>query len=348
MKIRIDFPIAAAHRLKAIDQLRGLALLLILFYHSGGMLSWNWTYSVHGEAGVDLFLIISGFGLALNCVDLPIGQFLTRRFLRIFPSYWVALALFVWLDVHYYADHRSTADLVLHILGLQCFSGTAFMSINQSFWFISLVVLCYGLFLLLRKKLENLSLLVTVCALTTLLCYVFYRQIGFDGGLDHFVVRIPAFFLGVAAAQFGTGRGVQFRVNLPLCASLLVIAYLGLNYGLNWFNLLLAGILTFLWLQKYLTQDAVGRFALGLLSLLGVYSYEIYLLHQPVMRSFSRVAMYYWFGIASPTTRQVFAGMAGGFLVSVAAAVVLHTLVAALFRFFSAAHRPGFARPKPG
>jgi exopolysaccharide production protein ExoZ len=47
-------------------------------------------YGAFGRIGVVLFFAISGFVIALNRSK-PVGQFVYRRFCRIYPSYWLAM-----------------------------------------------------------------------------------------------------------------------------------------------------------------------------------------------------------------------------------------------------------------
>ncbi len=86
-------------------------MLLVILYHTGGIFGWgNW---LHGETGVDVFLIVSGFTLARNSRDLPWRDFVKRRLLRIYPAYWLALAFFLLLNRYYFSAHYSTANIVL-------------------------------------------------------------------------------------------------------------------------------------------------------------------------------------------------------------------------------------------
>lgn len=94
-----------SRRIPELDGLRGLAILLVLFYHyvesspllprflsAAGRLSWS---------GVDLFFVLSGFligGILLNARESPnyFKAFYVRRACRILPIYAAILAAF-WL-----------------------------------------------------------------------------------------------------------------------------------------------------------------------------------------------------------------------------------------------------------
>ncbi len=90
-------------RIAAIDGLRGLSIVLVLLYHCysrwADLLPWaaRYRYFVlceHGGLGVNLFFIISGFVIFMtlhNCRTF--GEFIYRRWLRLFPAMSLATLL---------------------------------------------------------------------------------------------------------------------------------------------------------------------------------------------------------------------------------------------------------------
>lgn len=92
--------------IKNIQLLRAVAAILVVICHSTGQWGTAYPWAVQygfacGFAGVDLFFVISGFiitsvaakGLEREAVKGAIGRFSFNRATRIYPIYWVALAV---------------------------------------------------------------------------------------------------------------------------------------------------------------------------------------------------------------------------------------------------------------
>ncbi|MSP59649.1 MAG: acyltransferase [Myxococcales bacterium] len=159
-------------RLRAVDRLRGVAILLVLAYHTGGLewrlapyrpdgwIAWptlgiaGWLAMplLHfGFTGVHCFFVLSGFCIHLRAArsraagirDPPrLREFFLRRFWRIYPPYWMALALFgiaVPLAARLLGIHTDEAapgarDLALHATMLHTLDERTIFSINPAFW----------------------------------------------------------------------------------------------------------------------------------------------------------------------------------------------------------------------
>jgi peptidoglycan/LPS O-acetylase OafA/YrhL len=88
----------AARRFPALDGLRAVAALMVVFFHFGGA-RWTW---LSGWSGVQIFFVLSGFlitTLALREEDrtgrISLRDFYLRRALRILPVYLVVLTVLV-------------------------------------------------------------------------------------------------------------------------------------------------------------------------------------------------------------------------------------------------------------
>jgi peptidoglycan/LPS O-acetylase OafA/YrhL len=183
----------------ALDGIRGLAILLVLFYH----LFWsnpettshlfNLLNAIRGASyiGVNLFFVLSGFlitGILLDTLHIPrfFRTFYARRALRIFPLYYGFLILlllltrplhFVWSGWQYYFLTYSanlalwrTQPLILH-----------FFNINH-FWSLQVEEQFYLLwpFLVFRVKrpqtLIRISLLICIAILMIRIALVALRS----------------------------------------------------------------------------------------------------------------------------------------------------------------------------
>ena len=83
--------------LYSIHFLRFVAAAGVVVHHSDVLQPWN---IVLGAAGVDLFFVISGVVIGLSTTpEMSIRDFLMRRFIRIFPLYWLALAAWIAYSV---------------------------------------------------------------------------------------------------------------------------------------------------------------------------------------------------------------------------------------------------------
>lgn len=103
-------------RLKSLDILRGVAILLVLLYHvpdDSQMPSFQAPFGRGGWCGVDLFFVLSGFliGSILMREQLTRGRvkkriFWFRRAFKIFPSYFGLLVFFAFVYASYAISGR--------------------------------------------------------------------------------------------------------------------------------------------------------------------------------------------------------------------------------------------------
>jgi exopolysaccharide production protein ExoZ len=91
-------------RLTGIEASRGIAATVVVLYHVARHIDKNYGMPLlkgvfqFGHAGVDLFFVLSGFIILhvhYHDIGRParLGHYLNRRFTRVMPIYWVALAM---------------------------------------------------------------------------------------------------------------------------------------------------------------------------------------------------------------------------------------------------------------
>jgi len=97
----------------AFDGLRGVAILAVVLYHCHPRLQGTFLdkFVVWGWSGVSLFFVLSGFlitGIILDAGSSPhfYSNFYARRFLRIWPAYWLLLLLFYFFFPFLFSGYR--------------------------------------------------------------------------------------------------------------------------------------------------------------------------------------------------------------------------------------------------
>jgi len=148
-----------SERLQVLDGLRGLAILLVVWYHvwlvsglSAGALNF---IAEAGFLGVDLFFFISGFCLFYPYAKALIEEkpmpttrrFFMRRAAKIMPSYLIALCVFAIVYRERFASAPDAAVAVItHLTFLHTLDPDTFGAISGPLWTIGVEVQFYFLF----------------------------------------------------------------------------------------------------------------------------------------------------------------------------------------------------------
>jgi peptidoglycan/LPS O-acetylase OafA/YrhL len=304
---------APGRRLAGLDGLRGLAALYVVVYHVSLRAFPGYPYDgapfwagwfVYGRFAVLVFIVLSGFSLALSPARAGwrldgIAAYARRRARRILPAYWAALAFSLavaWLIV---PQPRSGVPDAMSVLvnGLLVQNIVGAPSPNTAFWSIAVEVQLYVLLPVLLLMIRRRGALAMVAAVTLVVAVV-----GIVGPhvarLDTFVTQsapdlAALFALGIVSAGVvvaGARRSLPWPW-LALAAAAPVfatIAWQGSGWTLAhlyWVDLALAPAIACL-----LISLATGRPA-SLLRLLdarpirglGSSSYSLYLTHAPII-----------------------------------------------------------------
>ena len=222
----------AAHYMPQLEALRGVAILLVFFFHADGLLSptgypmigtWVSPLSafVHaGHTGVTLFFVLSAFLLSRAFLveargGRPVSRrrFLARRALRILPLYWIAVIVFSWLDQ---SDEPMLSKAVPHMLLLDSFPGATLRMFPYSdvWWSLSTEAQFYIALAFCTLMLRTTFGRQTFLALMLLyLGSYFYMA---SGALSpklwvNLFGRGPAFLIGGGAAWIYERFGLQIR-----------------------------------------------------------------------------------------------------------------------------------------
>ena len=208
----------------------GYAALMVIVYHCffnvqsavGGFL-----FETNNKMGVDLFVFLSGFGLALSLnKSTAFPNYFRRRLRRVLPSYYVILACMLPFTIH------TLKELFTFIIPVSIWTG------NETLWYVSAslgyYLLVYVFFLLLKKSRfpgAVMCLLVALFALAVppLLSFM-HSEIA--------LMRIPGLICGVAFGVFYIRRDAKKQRIADLLLLLLACCGIGIAATKSTFGIL--------------------------------------------------------------------------------------------------------------
>jgi len=104
-----------------IQYLRGIAALMVVFFHARSYFGVVPDWTRIGSRGVDIFFVISGFIMVYATRKISFNEslyktcanFLGKRFIRVVPLYWLALLVTVYpYFINWYQTQTVSADLI--------------------------------------------------------------------------------------------------------------------------------------------------------------------------------------------------------------------------------------------
>ena len=331
--LEIKAPKLPRGRIDAFDELKGAAILLIVIYHAGGVLVWQNFF--HGDVGVDLFVILSGMGLALGTRVESAWSFLKRRLVRVMPAYWIVLTAYLIANTHFLQLHYSAFNILVHYLGIQGWFGDFIgFGVNDSFWFITLIVSLYVVFVFLRPVLGRPDLVILWAALVSVPVAFAYFLTAQSGCYGHMALRIPGFFAGLLIGSLLRDGRLEIRLSVALAAGLFLLLYVPYTQGIIFYSELTAFALAMAYIYIWRDKAPAGMVepAGRVLRFFGTYSLEIFLVHQPLIRNYNYYLLGRFFNQPTPTAQALILGMAVAVAVTVVLSIELHKLVGRIAR----------------
>jgi peptidoglycan/LPS O-acetylase OafA/YrhL len=253
-----------------------------------------------GFHAVGVFIILSGWTLMQSTMrraeaaPLAWGAWYRARFLRLYPMYWVAHLVYL---VSPFVARLEPVDnrIVLSLLGLRFIDiQNNFMYLNAAWWYFSMLIQFYLIFPLLFGAARRFGpgfFLLVACAAGFLARYVLlvvWPQNGLWvlGGFA--ICRLPEFALGMSLAMWHRQsaarvewfllRGAGFLVGLILYPAALLL-YDGLEEYV--FCDFATGACCMLEIVGIAGVISLFNSPAKLFGLVGLYSYGLYLTHQP-------------------------------------------------------------------
>lgn len=302
-----------AHRAWPLDILRILAALLVLVQHWSIVgLSEMFNSQIataifsYGFLGVDLFFFISGIVITRSALNSSARKFTVSRFARLAPAYLVILLISIPVGI-YTKDMRFEASSIFSSLTFSEFvtqpagndllildSWTLWVEI-QFYFTIALILLVFGLWQLVSRNHEKLTLSIFKVIFSIWLGFIALNAAG-DSGIPSLLTLGGFATAFICGGLFGTVTNWSSLVRL---SPILFLATTLMFYGfydralnspneiggldLQSTHVLVSVVLVLLCLVGVLTGLKVGPLPIRIakvLTILALATYPLYLMHQ--------------------------------------------------------------------
>ncbi len=253
----------------------------------------------HGSNGVGVFLLFSGFGLTYSLYrgqgrEPSWGNWYRRRLVRLFPIYWLAHLVVLVSPIQYKPDPIDYR-FILSFLGDRIYPvKQMFFYLNPAWWFFGLLLELYVVFPFLFRLLRRFGeakFLVFCIVFTSISRYMIFAVLEADGEW------LQGAFFGARLWEFGAGMVLgkllaehpretieRLFSGTTLVLGIVLYAAALLTYQPNFLYCFSDGLnamgLTIILAQIAARTARIPGLGKGLAKA-GVYSYGIYLLHQP-------------------------------------------------------------------
>jgi peptidoglycan/LPS O-acetylase OafA/YrhL len=320
---------SSARHLPALDGLRGVAILAVLLFHFGAFEVFRarpivagfdvvsrtlLMIGLGGWSGVDLFFVLSGFLITSNLLSAKgrggyFRVFYWRRFLRIFPAYYLCLVVMEVLLTRVFPQQEIGTNTswrlwVWTYLTNRLISAEGWDALPQSlhhFWSLAVEEQFYLLwpFLIFSLNRQRAMVACGFFLVTSLALRIFLVSHNDNASADVLMeTRMDSLSAGALLALVAQGEGGLLRWRRPLqlvgatCGLLLVgyFAYRG-SFALSdplvvtaGYSVLALGSVAAVALCVLPVEGVVSRaMRFAPLRGLGKYSYGLYLIHHPVV-----------------------------------------------------------------
>ncbi len=293
--------------IETTTELKGLAILMVVLSHIGYFLVSDNRFLVplsnYAGVGVDLFLILSGYGLVATALRRPlsIGKFYLKRLVRVYVPVLITVIFFLALDFFVLHKIYPTKNIIQSLLGFFP-NADIYGDLNSPLWYITPMLAYYLLFpLIFWRRFPLLSALAMAIIGWWGVKYVGQSSRFFEVVFKLYRYHFIAFPVGMTLSVLINQPPVfitrliqwlkpyfQKKYVASICRwALIVIAsyifmymYYHPTYGQSWkrevvASLITAGAIMVIFLFKKINFKILYWF--------GLFSFEIYLLHWPLL-----------------------------------------------------------------
>jgi probable poly-beta-1,6-N-acetyl-D-glucosamine export protein len=316
------------------EQLKGLSVLLVIIQHF-----WHHicnerdTIYFFGSYAVTLFLLLSGYGLMRSNMTNGINarDFFMKRVKKIFLPYWLVTIAIIAGDYFLWQKQYPLQELLLTFAGIN-FS-TELQYFDHSRWFITLLLINYFAFFCCMKLWRSPFAIIGLLFFSFILIILRHYDL-FSLGARH---QLLAFPLGCALALMGPikrwvnwGTRYQFATITLIVLAMFSIYFATIRLPTDIFlakkiviyleSYILPYLFCLLCISSISFLASFG-YASNFFGLCGYLSYELYLIHGPLLIKYNPIfgnfgdkyiliAIFLWFGMAFGLAYTLKAGAA--------------------------------------
>lgn len=244
-----------------------------------------------GYAGVDIFFLLSGYGIAHSLSKTKnVFHFFLKRVIRIIPAFWLIAFLYIVLDFFSNQDVNILQSIV-SFLGLDY---VIFGRMNV--WYIPAIMICYLLSPIFYSFLKKYNGTLSILIITVFLLAISVADIFIAPHLLIFLIRLPVFVFGmyIGLSSIKGKKHVcmksiilnTFILIVAVCVLALIFLFIDRDYrweiGLWWYPTIFMSFPICIIISKILETIENSHSSIFLikgLRFLGSYSLELYLIH---------------------------------------------------------------------
>ena len=196
----------------------------------------NILFSFLGHYGVEIFIFISGYGLAKSFMhkEKSWGRFMCDRLKKLYPMLLIGIVFYFFsrISMNYALLSNDELKSILYkLLFIHIFIPGETMTINGPWWFFGLIVQLYIFFPLLYKMISKYGFkaFAAISAFSYMTIFIVLNNVTFHGGvtiMQHCIGHFPEFCLGIYL-----GKKEKISSNLWIFLAALTVFILGNFYN---------------------------------------------------------------------------------------------------------------------